>query len=108
MMRKTRSFSAAILKIAIIADAQTGNSLKEKKFNILVTFDCIWLPDVVVLPFVSAALFVVAPLKYEETIADCNDSFIVLGAFEVLTVGVFDLSVSVFRVSAMSKQIPYL
>ena len=74
----------------------------------MVTFDCIWLPDVVVLPFVAAALFVVAPVKYEETIADCDDSVRVLDAFEVLTVGVFDLSVSVFRLSAMSKQIPYL
>ena len=69
----------------------------------LVAFDCSWLPDVVLLPLSSAVLFVVAPIKCGETVVDCNDVLRVLGSVEVLTIGLFDLDVSVFRVSVMSK-----
>ena len=42
-------------------------------------------------------LFVVAQIKCGEIVVDCKDILRVLGSVEVLTIGLFDLDVSVFR-----------
>ena len=55
------------------------------------------------MPLSSAVLLVVAPINCGETEVDCNDVLRVLGSVEVLTIGLFDLDVSVFRVSVMFK-----
>ena len=60
------------------------------------------------MPLSSAVLLVVAPIKCEETVVDCNDVLRVLGSVEVLSIGLFDLDVSVFRVSVMFKTNIYI
>ena len=82
MMRKTTSISAAILIMAIIADAQIGNP-EEAMFEIFV--------DEVLLSFSSPVFFVVAPIMYEET-GDDSDGLRVPSALEVIIGGVLDLT----------------
>ena len=55
------------------------------------------------MPLSSAVLLVVALIKCGETVVDCNDVLRALGSVEVLTIGLFDLDVSVFRESVMFK-----
>ena len=89
-MSKATSISAAILKMAIIADAQIGNSEKEM-FKILVKFDHTSLPDALLLFFPPAVLCVVATIKYEETGND-SDDLRVPSALEELIGEAFDLT----------------